>query len=197
MRWMNVACAIRAAGLILAVGLAWPAIADPREDAETAYNRQDYATTVRLLKPLADQGDAVAQTFLGSMYADGQGVPKDDAQAVKWYRLAADQGAALAQANLGDMYANGQGVPKDDAQAVKWYRLAADQGHAMAQANLGGMYANGEGVPRDYVLAYMWSNLGAARGNEIGRKNRDLIARRMTLTDISEAQRLSREWKPK
>ena len=88
-------------------------------------------------------------------------------------------------------------MPKDDAQAVKWYRLAADQGDAMAQANLGTKYANGEGVPRDYVLAYMWWNLGAARGNELGRKNRDLIAPRMTLADISEAQRLSREWKPK
>ena len=197
MRWMNAACAIRAAGLILAVGLAWPAIAGPIEDAFTAYNRQEYATTVRLLKPLADQGAAWAQTFLGFMYATGQGVPKDDVQAVKWYRLAADQGGAGAQVNLGFMYANGQGVPKDDAQAVKWYRLAADQGNAQAQVNLGDMYANGKGVPRDYVLAYMWSNLGAAGGNEIAREYRDLIARRMTLTDISEAQRLSREWKPK
>ena len=133
MRWMNAACAIRAAGLILAVGLAWPAIAGPIEDAETAYNRQDYATTVRLLKPLADQGAAWAQSQLGVMYGSGQGVPKDDAQAVKWYRLAADQGEAVAQYNLGNMYANGQGVPKDDAQAVKWFRLAADQGNAWAQ----------------------------------------------------------------
>ena len=118
MRWMNAACAIRAAGLILAFGLAWPAIAGPREDADTAYSRQEYATTVRLLKPLADQGAAWAQNNLGSMYAYGQGVPKDDAQAVKWYRLAADQGEAGAQDNLGLMYANGRGVPKDDAQAV-------------------------------------------------------------------------------
>jgi TPR repeat protein len=197
MRRMNAACAIRAAGLILAFGLAWPAIAGPREDADAAYSRQDYATTLRLLKPLADQGDADAQNLLGLMYGNGQGVPKDDAQAVKWYRLAADQGGALAQVSLGLMYAEGQGVPKDDAQAVKWYRLAADQGDAMAQVNLGTMYAKGEGVLRDYVLAYMWSNFGAARGNELGRKNRDVIAPHMTLADISEAQRLSREWKPK
>ena len=52
-------------------------------------------------------------------------------------------------------------------------------------------------MPRDYVLAYMWFNLGAAGGNELSGKNRDLVAARMAPTDISEAQRLSREWKPK
>jgi TPR repeat protein len=92
MRWMNAECAIRAAGLILAFGLAGPAIAGPAEDATTAYYRQEYATTVRLLKPLADQGDPSAQYNLGHMYFSGQGVPKDDALAMKWYRLAADLG---------------------------------------------------------------------------------------------------------
>ena len=67
------------------------------------------------------------------MYADGEGVPEDDAEAVRWYRLAADQGLANAQYNLGVMYADGEGVPEDDAEAVRWYRLAADQGLANAQ----------------------------------------------------------------
>ena len=64
------------------------------------------------------------------MYANGEGVPEDDAEAVRWLRLAADQGHADAQHNLGWMYANGEGVPEDDAEAARWYRLAADQGHA-------------------------------------------------------------------
>lgn len=59
------------------------------------------------------------------------------------------------------------------------------------------MYANGQGVPKDYALAYMWWNLGAAGGNENGGKNRDIVATRMTPAQIAEAQRLSREWKPK
>ena len=66
--------------------------------------------------------------MLGGMYADGRGVLKDDAEAVRWYRLAADQGLAVAQNSLGFMYANGEGVLKDDAEAVRWFRLAADQG---------------------------------------------------------------------
>ena len=71
------------------------------------------------------------------MYANGEGVPQDDQEAVRWYRLAADQGLAQAQYNLGVMYANGEGVPQDDQEAVRWYRLAADQGLAQAQLNLG------------------------------------------------------------
>ena len=39
------------------------------------------------------------------MYDEGQGVPQDYAEAVKWYRMAADQGNADAQSNLGFMYA--------------------------------------------------------------------------------------------
>ena len=56
--------------------------------------------------------DAGGQNNLGVMYADGRGVPEDDAEAVRWYRLAADQGQSGAQLNLGVMYANGEGVPQ-------------------------------------------------------------------------------------
>ena len=57
------------------------------------------------------------------MYYNGEGVPHDYAEAVKWYRLAAAQGDAVAQYNLGVMYDNGKGVPQDHAKAMKWYRL--------------------------------------------------------------------------
>ena len=63
----------------------------------------------------AEQGDAMAQTNLGWMYDNGEGVPEDDTEAVKWYRKAAEQGYAMAQHNLGWMYANGEGVPEDKA----------------------------------------------------------------------------------
>ena len=81
---------------------------------------------------VAEKGDALAQINLGFKYANGRGVLKDDAEAVRWYRLAADQGNSFAQLNLGFKYANGEGVLKDDAEAVRWYRLAAEQGDADA-----------------------------------------------------------------
>ena len=75
----------------------------------------------------AEQGDASAQNRLGIMYADGLGVPQDDAEAARLYRLAAEQGNAPAQYNLGVMYDAGRGVPQDDVQAHMWLNLAASR----------------------------------------------------------------------
>jgi uncharacterized protein len=58
------------------------AIAGPLEDGQAAYRRGDYATELALLRPLADQGNAVAQTGLGWMYEYGHGVPQDYAEAL-------------------------------------------------------------------------------------------------------------------
>ena len=137
------------------------------------------------------------------MYDYGRGVPQDTAEAAKWYRLAANQGDANAQYNLGATYENGRGVPQDYAEAVKWYRLAADQGLALAQYRLGVMYGTGQGVPQDYVQAHKWLNLAAARfaaseteKRDVAAKSRDLMASEMTPSQLAEAQRLAREWKP-
>ena len=98
------------------------------------------------------------------MYRDGQGVPKDEQQAVSWYLKATEQGLAIAQNNLGFMYANGQGAPKDEQQAVDLYRKAAEQGFAIAQNNLGFMYGKGRGVPKDEQQAVAWYRKAAEQG---------------------------------
>jgi S1-C subfamily serine protease len=102
----------------------------------TAYDSGDFSTALREWEPLAQQGDADAQYFLGAMYFNGQGVSQDNKTAVKWYTLAAEQGDAYAQTNLGFMYNEGKGVPQDYKTAVKWYTLAVEQGYANAQNNL-------------------------------------------------------------
>ena len=107
--------------LLIVPILLWSSVAaaDFRAGVE-AYESGDYATAYKEWLPLAELGHADAQFFLGNMYADGEGMPEDDAAAVKWYRNAAEQGYARAQFNLGVMYADGEGVPEDDATAVKW-----------------------------------------------------------------------------
>ena len=187
--------------LVVALSTIGSGMAGPFEDGVAAYRREDYATALRLWKPLAEQGDADAQFNLGTMYANGQGVPQDYAEAVRWYRKAAEQGHADAQNNLGVMYRNGRGVPQDYAEAVRWYRKAAEQGYAGAQFNLGLMYDNGQGVPQSYVLAHVWLNLSASRqtdpeNRERTAKARDRVAAKMTPAQITEAQRRAREWKP-
>ena len=117
----------------------------------------------------------------------------DYAAAMKIIRPLAAKGEAGAQASLGFMYEKGEGVLQDYAQAVKWYRLAAAQGLATAQSNLGVMYAKGQGVPMDDVRAHMWFNLAAVKGDADAVKNRDLVAKRLTPQQMSEAQKLARE----
>ncbi len=183
------------------LGLTAPAWAG-WDEVGAAHQRGDYATVVRELRPLAEQGDAKAQAHLGVMYETGLGVPQDYAEAVKWYRKAAEQGWAGAPYILGNMYRKGLGVPQDYAEAVKWYRKAAEQGIAKAQYNLGFMYANGRGVSQDHVQAHMWFDLAVSRFppgefRDIAVKSRDSVAKRMTSAQKSEAQKLASEWKPK
>src|SRR4029450_3665784 len=139
------------ATILLISSLATPVAAGPFEDAAAAYGKGDYATALQLFRPLADQGTARAQAVLGVMYANGQGVPKSDTEAMKWYQLAADQGDAGAQTALGVIYTNGQGVPKDTEKGLEWFRKAADQGYANAQNNLGSMFDTGEGRGRNHT----------------------------------------------
>jgi TPR repeat protein len=86
-------------------------LAGSLRDAARAYRRFDYATALRLLRSLAERGGYKAQNNLGFMYANGNGVPQDDAEAMKWYGKAADQGLDAAQAALGFGYCDGRGAP--------------------------------------------------------------------------------------
>jgi uncharacterized protein len=186
------------AALMLAVGLAGSAVSGPQDavDAADAYSKGEYATALRLMRPLAEHGVVPAQSLLAGMYAKGLGVLQDYEAAVKWWRKAAEQGLDEAQYNLGLMYDDGHGVPQNSATAVSWYRKAAEQGYVQAQLNLGAMYYNGEGVPQDYVAAHMWFNLAAVSGDKKATSNRNKVSARMTPAQIAEAQKLAREWKP-
>jgi TPR repeat protein len=170
-----------------------PTWAAPIDDAAAANARGDYAAELRITRPLATKGVAWAQMFLAGSYKEGNGVPRNYAEAANWYRLAATQGNDLAQLQLGVMYGNGKGVVQNYAEAVKWFRLASVQGHALAQHNLGLSYDFGRGVVQDYVLAHMWLNIAAVKGDAEAVKNRDIAASKMTQQQMAEAQKLARE----
>ncbi len=117
------------------------------------------------------QGNGIAATNIGEMYANGLGVPKNQVEAAKWYRIGADRGNSSAQNQLGRFYENGLGVPQDFAEALKYYRLGADQRNSAAQSNLGAMYANGRGVPVDQVEAVRLFRLAADQSNAVAQAN--------------------------
>ena len=81
----------------------------------------------------AEQGDADAQFTLGVRYANGDGVIKDDEEAVRWWRLAAAQDNAIAQLFLGNMYVEGRGVLKDPVLAHMWFNIAGANGEEDAR----------------------------------------------------------------
>ena len=135
----------------------------------------------------------VAQDFQKDFEALKRG---DYPTALPELKALAEQGNAGAQLLVGGMYFTGQGVTQNYAQAVKWYRLAAEQGNASAQHSRGLMYAKGRGVTQDDVQAHMWFNLAAAQGNKNSTKNRDIVEKRMTTSDLSKAQRMALQWRP-
>jgi TonB family protein len=97
-------------------------------------------------------------------YENGQGVSKDDAEAVRWYRKAAELGEMRAMTNLGVMLATGSGVAKDEVEAVRWFRKAAEAGNALGMKNLGVAYENGQGVSKDDAEAVRWYRKAAELG---------------------------------
>jgi TPR repeat protein len=159
-----------APGLMVVV-LTAAASAGPLEDAAAAYRQGDYATALRIIRPLARRGYAAPQRNLGIMLAKGLGVPQDYAEASAWFRKAAEQNDAAAQTNLGIMYDFGHGVERDHAEALKWYRKAAHRGDAEARYNLGVVYERGDGVLQNCVEAAKWYHLAANQGYAAAQSN--------------------------
>ena len=81
----------------------------------------------------------------------------------------------------------------DYATALKEWKTLGEQGNATAQYSLAVMYAKGQGVPQDYIYAHMWFDIAASSGNKDALKNRDIVAKRMTPSQLVKAQDLDRE----
>lgn len=112
-----------------------PSVAQDYDVGLVAYESGDYATALRELKPLAEQGHAGSQYILGLMYAGyggGRGVLEDRAEAVRWFRSAAEQGNADAQTELGAMHATGTGVLQDYMLAHMWLNIGGANGSSLA-----------------------------------------------------------------
>jgi TPR repeat protein len=168
--------------------------------ADGAGTKKDGGEALRWLRLSADKGWPSAQFDLGLFYTLGNAPGKTASDGLLWYRKAAEQGLPDAEWALGTGYLDGTGAPKDIPEGVRWIRRAADKGFAPAQRSLGICYTKGTGVPKDMVQAYKWLNLAAAKddlNSDDIRVNLSNAERFMTPEQISEAQQLAREFKPK
>ena len=124
-----------------------------------------YENAVEVFTKAAEQGNAIAQLYLGDCYAKGLCLPKNYKIAVCWYALSAILGNANAQYNLGYCFERGQGILQSYEGAVYWYTKAAEQGHSAAQNELGNCYYDGKGVPQSYEKAQEWFIKAAKQGD--------------------------------
>ncbi|MCX5493560.1 tetratricopeptide repeat protein [Kaistia dalseonensis] len=146
-----------------------------------AYKQGDKTTAVEALTYAAEKGHTVAQWKLGRMYAEGDGLAKDDVKAFELFSEVADAHAddnpnapaapfvSNAFVALGSYYRSG--IPNSDIQpdfgrARQMFSYAASYfGDSDAQLNLARMYYEGEGGDRDLKQAARWAKLSANKGN--------------------------------
>ena len=117
--------------------------------ARQAYSNGDYEKAHKIWLTQAEDGSPEAQAWLGSLYANGEGVDADDKNALTWYEKAAKQGNSMAQANVGAMYYMGQGASKNVDKAIKWLTAAAENGDVNGLFNLAVIYNKGEDVEKN------------------------------------------------
>ena len=99
------------------------------EDGMNFFREKNYPMALKILKPLAEQGNAEAQCVVANIYHLGLGVSKNGSEAIKWYIKSAQQGYPVASNNLAGIYLIGDcGVPPDRQEAAKWYQLSKEQG---------------------------------------------------------------------
>lgn len=123
---MRLATAMAGATFLLAGAIA--GAADFLEQGIHAFRRGDQGRAVELWRPLAEEGRAEAQLFLGYAYAEGKGVAPDPRRSFDWYLKAARQGLPEAQYEVGLRYEVGEGVAVDAAEAEFWYQRATSTG---------------------------------------------------------------------
>jgi len=167
-----------------------PVLAASLEAGVDALARQDYSAALKEFRPLAEQGNVVAQVNLGNLYMKGAGVAQDYAEARRWFLQAAAQNEPMAEAKLGILSYYGLGLKKDSTEAASWFGKAAERGDATAQTILASLYAAGEGLPRDNVMAYYWYGRAADAGNAEAATGLATLEEEIAPGDRDEALRL-------
>ena len=94
------------------------------DDAKADFEKKDFASAIKLLVPLAQDGNVEAQYYLGQCFENGYGTKKDVVAAISWYEVAAESNHAESQVRIGYIYLNGIGVVVDVVKAYMWFEIA-------------------------------------------------------------------------
>ncbi len=158
--------------------------------SSTQYTPLDYTQAAHWIERAAQQQHVGAQSTLGWLYANGFGVPQDDAEAGRWYLRAAEQGSAKDQYMVATMYRWGRyGVEKDLQKMLDGYQASAQQHFANAQYALGKLLMEGQEVARDDASAFQWLSLAAANGSEVANAALKELMARLPAEQLQQLQR--------
>ena len=114
----------------------------------------------------AERGSGAASLQLGVIYAKGEDVPQDYAEAARWYAQAADQGVPEGHYNLAFLHLRGLGVRQDTPRALELLEQAAKEGSVQAAWALYDQFTASPYVVQNAKLAAKWllraADLGSA-----------------------------------
>ncbi|HAU13619.1 MAG: hypothetical protein CMK83_15650 [Pseudomonadales bacterium] len=156
-----------------------------------AFDRADYATALKIWLPVAQSGDAEAQTYVGEIYEKGLGLKPDYQAASVWYEKAAKQNFSRALINLGNLYEKGLGVAQDKAMALNLYRQAAGlQSDDLLYASTVEVRAvdQKELIRLKDEVAFKSQQLAAAEG-QLANLQADLAQRKQALAAAEQTQK--------
>jgi hypothetical protein len=160
--------------------LAWSTTLD---DGVAAISAGRYQDALKILLPIANDGNDEAQRIVGEMCFKGQGMKPNAVAAFKWNEIAAANGNKIAQYNLGYMYEAGQGVPRSVDLAIRSYKLSAAQQYVLAQRRLGDLYA---GTDRNQAI--YWYDQARRNGDQEARKAYSKLTGERYAEDLAEAE---------
>jgi uncharacterized protein len=106
-------------------------------------------------------GDAAAMARYGRAMALGEGITKNQEQAIDWLRKAAERGSVQGMYWYASMLFSGEGGPANPTLAVSWLKRSAESGHLSSMFTLAQAYGNGQGTTQNHALAYAWISIVA------------------------------------
>lgn len=128
---------------------------------------EDAAKALAYFKEADKLGHMKAARYIGLLYQEGRGVPKNDKETASWFKKGAEDGDITSQYLLGKCYEDGTGVERDYALALKWYRKSAERGDIIAAPGMTGealLLEKGLGGERNLPLARQLLTKAAALG---------------------------------
>ncbi len=148
---------------------------------------RDYPQALHWARLVADRSPE-ARFVLGQLFANGQGVMQDYAEALTWFQRAANEDHAASQAALGMMFLQGQGVAANPLTARQWLLKAARQNDGRAQYYLGEMNEKGVLAERDPLQALAWYDLASRNGFREARARIEALSQQINPEQFAQAQ---------